>query len=118
MLTLHKRLSLAEIESRTANAAGDRKKYVTSVKVLVCLVDLVGVNTSQIGQLQGFTLSYSVEVPRIQYENEKYLYFDGEVYEIKTLSKAKLPTNMLLNVQKIGDKETKIAIEEWIHENL
>lgn len=118
MLTGHKRVIIADIESRTANASGDRKKYVTSAKVLVCLIDLVGVNTSQIGQLQGFTLSYSVEVPRIQYENEKYLYFDGEVYEIKTLSKAKLPTNMLLNVQKIGDKETKIAIEEWIHENL
>ena len=118
MLTGHKRVIITDIESRTANASGDRKKYVTSAKVLVCLVDLVGVNTSQIGQLQGFTLSYSVEVPRIQYENEKYLYFDGAVYEIKTLSKAKLPTNMLLNVQKIGDKETKIAIEEWIHENL
>lgn len=118
MLTGHKQVVLADIEAGTQNATtGDREKRVTRARVLAANVELVGVNTAQLGQVQGFNLSFSVEIPRIQYDSEKFLYFDDTLYEIKTLSKAKTAVNMLLNVQKSNDNEAAKAIKEWIDAN-
>ena len=119
MLTGIKRIILADVSSGEPNpATGDRKKQVSKAKVIAGIVELVGVNTAQLGQLQGFTLSCSVEVPRVQYGSEKYLYFDSQIYEIKTFGKAKTQIDMLLNVQKLEDKEVQSAVEEWINANL
>lgn len=79
---------------------------------------LVGVNTSQLGQVQGFKLKYSVTVGRVQYSGEKYLYFDGSLYAVATLSKAKSAAEMLLNVEEVNDGAAKAAIEEWSNANL
>ena len=118
MLTNPKKYILADVKSVQDTETGDRTKVVTSARVLVDTVDLVGVNTAQLGQIQGFTLSYSVEISRALYKNEKFLYFDGALYEVKTLGKARIPTKMLLNVQALKDDETQTAIEVWINENL
>ncbi len=119
MLTGHKQVVLADIESGTQNATtGDREKRVTRARVLAANVELVGVNTAQLGQVQGFKLKYSVTVGRVQYGGEKYLYFDGNLYAVATLSKAKSAAEMLLNVEEVNDGAAKAAIEEWSNANL
>ncbi len=117
MLKNPKRYILADVASVQDEATGDRIKRVIRAKTLIGNVDLVGVNTAQLGQIQGFTLSYSVEIFRVLYKNEKFLYFDGALYEVKTFGKAKEPNKMLLNVQALKDAETQKAIEEWMNEN-
>lgn len=116
MITGKKMVVLADIKSVLDPNTGDRVKAVEHAKKLVSTVELVGVQTAQLGQSQGFNLAYSVIVNRVHYSNEKYLYFDNTLYEIKSISKAKNPTEMLLNVQRITDGEIKSAVERWINE--
>lgn len=116
MITGKKSIILANIDSTLDPETGDRLKVVKGAKKLVGTVELVGIHTAQLGQSQGFNLSYSVEVRRVQYNNEKYLYFDSCLYEIKSLSKAKSETQMLLNVQRLEDAGIKAAIERWLND--
>ena len=113
MLTGVKRVIIADTESVQNPVTGDRKKRVTRAKAIAATVELVGIHTAQLAQVQGFNLSYSVEVNRVLYGHEKFMYFDGELYEIKTMGKAKSPVDMLLNVQVSNDASAKAAIEEW-----
>lgn len=115
MITGKKLLVLANVESVQNSETGDRIKEVTKGKKLVNTVELVGVQTAQLGQAQGFNFNYSVEILRVQYSKEKYLYFDGDLYEIKSTGKAKEKTKMLLNVQQSGDAEIKQAIVRWLN---
>lgn len=117
MQTGRKRYILADITSVQDPETGDRVKQVSKAKARIGVIELVGVNTAQLAQIQGFTLSYSVEIPRVVYANEKYLYFDEGLFEIKSMGKAKNPVNMLLNVQKSSDESITEAIERWINEN-
>jgi len=114
MITGKKHIVLANVETEQDEVSGDRTKNVTSGKKLAGTVELVGIQTAQVGQAQGFNLNFSVEVLRIHYGGEKYLYFSDRLYEVKTLSKAKDATRMLLNVQASDDPETKAAIERWL----
>lgn len=118
MLTGRKRYILADIASVQDSATGDRIKQVTKAKARIGVIELVGVNTAQLAQVQGFNLSYSVEIPRVVYKNEKYLYFEEGLFEIKSIGKAKMPVNLLLNVQRSSDESIAKAIERWISENL
>lgn len=114
MLTGVKRVVIADTESIQNPINGDRKKSVVRAKVIAANVELVGVQTAQVGQVQGFNLAYSITVNRALYSKEKFVYFDGALYEIKTMGKAKSPVDMLLNVQVSNDTSAKAAIEEWI----
>lgn len=115
MLTGNKKIMLADIESNQDKATGDRIKSVVRAKVLAAVVELIGIQTAQVAQVQGFNPAYSITVKRVLYGNEKYLYFDGNLYEVKTISKAQSPKDMLLNVQISNDKAAEAAIEEWIN---
>ena len=117
MLTGRKQIVLADVESAQNAANGDRAKRVTRAKVLAATVELVGVNTAQLGQVQGFRLTNSVEVDRVQYGGEKYLYFDGMLYAVGTHGKAASPAKMLLNVAVHNDAAVKQAIEGWMNAN-
>lgn len=119
LLTGRKQVVIADVTSSQQNlATGDRKKNVTRAKVLAAIVDLVGINTAQVGQVQGFRLTNSVEVDRVQYNGEKYLYCDGILCCVATMSKAKSAQKMLLNIVETNDADIKNAIEEWIDANL
>ena len=119
MLTGPKQIILADIAAGMQDAdTGDRKKRVTRARVLAANVELVGVNTAQLGQVQGFKLKFSVAVGRVQYSGEKYLYSGGTLYTVATLSKAKSAAEMLLSVEEVNDGAAKAAVEEWIHANL
>lgn len=114
MLTGKKFTVLANVETVQDNSNGDRVKAVTSARKLASTVELVGIQTAQVGQSQGFNLAYSIEVSRAHYKKEKFLYFDKQLYEIKTTSKAKLKTKMLLNVEQSNDIEALTAIESYL----
>lgn len=118
MLTGRKQVILADVESVQNALNGDRTKRVTRAKALAATVELVGVNTAQLGQVQGFRLTNSVEIDRVQYDGEKYLYFDGALYAVGTLGKARSPAKMLLNVAVHHDTAAARAVKEWIDANL
>lgn len=113
-----KSVVLADVQSVQNASTGNRGKRVQSARVYVCWVDVVGISTAQVGQSQGFYLTKSVEIPQFFYRSEKYLYFDGVLYEVKMLSRARAAANVLLNVQKANDETIKKAVEDWMHENL
>jgi hypothetical protein len=114
MITGKKLYVLANVNSVLDDQTGDRIKVVTRGRKLINNVELVGVNIAQLGQQQGFNLTFSVKIYRVYYNGEKYLYFGGNLYEIKSLAKADMPTKMLLNVQKLDDADVKKAIEDWL----
>lgn len=114
MLTGKKAVAIVDIDTVKDPDTGDRKSVVSRGIYGTYTVELVGVNTAMLGQSQGFNLSYSVILPRINYNNEKYVYFDGELYEVKTLSKAANVNDMTLNVQKLTDADKAAIIKEWI----
>lgn len=114
MLTGKKLVAVVNVGTTQDPDTGDRKKVVTGGKKLVMTVELVGVQTAQLGQVQGFNLAYSAEVDRVQYNNEKYLYFGADLYEIKSIGKAKDSTKMLLHVQLLQDADIKLAVEAWL----
>lgn len=118
MLTGRKQVVLADVESVQNALNGDRTKRVTRAKALAATVELVGVNTAQLGQVQGFRLTNSVEIDRVQYGGEKYLYFDGVLYAVGTLGKARSPAKMLLNVAVHNDTAAEQAVKEWMDANL
>lgn len=114
MLTGKKAVAIVDIDTVKNVETGDRESVVSGGIYGTYTVDLVGVSTAMLGQSQGFNLSYSVVLPRMNYSGEKYVYFDGNLYEIKALSKAKKTNEMTLNVQELTDRDKKTAIEEWI----
>ena len=118
MLTGRKQVVLADVESVQNALNGDRTKRVTRARALAATVELVGVNTAQLGQVQGFRLTNSVEIDRVQYGGEKYLYFDGALYAVGTLGKARAPAKLLLNVAVYNDPAAGRAGKEWIDANL
>lgn len=115
MITGKKFIVIANVETVQDPETGDRIKAVTKGKKIAGKTELVGVQTAQLGQAQGFNLNFSIEDLRVHYDNEKYLYFDKNLYEIKSLGKAKLETKMLLHVQKLQDADIKKAVEDWIN---
>lgn len=114
MLTGKKLVAIVDIDTVKDIETGDRRDTVVRGILGVYTVELVGVNTAMLGQTQGFNFSYSVIIDRIVYDGEKYLFFDGKVYEIKSFNKAQKKNQMLLNVQVIDDDDKAAVIKEWI----
>lgn len=106
---------LVNIDGKTSNSDnGDKTRSVTSATGIVGIVDLVGIQTLQLGQSQGYNYSYSVEVPRLYYNYEKYCFFNNKLYEIRGVGKAKSHLNMLLNVCESNEKDVYDAIIKWL----
>ena len=89
MLTGRKQVVLADVESVQNVLNGDRTKRVTRAKALAATVELVGVNTAQLGQVQGFRLTNSVEIDRVQYDGENLTFLNARA---------------VLNVERSGGK--------------
>lgn len=97
-----------------ADESYDRVKKISNIKKYAANVDLVGIQTQQLGQSEGFRLSYSIRIRRAYYDDEKYVYLNGNVYEIKSMSKSTSTVYMLLNVVKIEDAEIVKLVKEAI----
>lgn len=108
-----KYLILADCGTVLNSVNGDRTFAVTSGRKIICSKDLVGVYTQQIATAQNIVFSNTFEIDRQLYNDEKYCYQNGNVYEIKGLSKAKSGNHLLLNVVKVENEDVKNAIESW-----
>ena len=114
MLTGKKLIGLVDVDIVHDYDTGDETFKVIRGRKLAANVELVGVNTSQLAQVQGWQLKYSVEVERIVYNDEKYVFFDNKLYSIRTLTKAKSPNHMLLNVQEETDSMLLEVVKQWM----
>ena len=114
MRTKKRFLVIADVYSTQDAETGDRVYAVANAKKCICNKDLVGVNTQMVATSQNIIYNYSLEVDRNFYDEQKYCYIDGKLYEIRGLSKAKQEYNMLLNVMEVTDDKVKTAIENWL----
>lgn len=105
---------ICDMTSVVDKKTGDRKRAVANGKRVICNKDLVGIITQQLAQSQNMSFQYSIEIDRMFYNNQKYLYLEQTLYEIKNASKASVPQNCKLNVVALNDADIKKAVEEWI----
>lgn len=115
-----KRLCLiCDIDTITNPETLDKEKVVANAKKVICDQDLVGIQTQTLAQMQGMTFVYSVVIDRMYYNKQKYIYIDGQVYEIKNVAPARLPKDCKLNVSVFEDEDIKNAIKEFVdNENI
>lgn len=91
----------------------DREKVVVNATQVVGTIELVGIQTQQLAQVQNMTFQYSVVIDRMFYKQQKYLYLEDALYEIKNVSPAKMPKDCKLNVVALQDEDIVNAIKEW-----
>jgi len=114
MLTKKRYLVLADVNSTLNATTGDRTLTVANGQKIICNKNLVGLQTQQFGQSQGFIFNSSLEIDRTFYNNQKYCYVDSKLYEIKSIGKAKLEKDMLLNVVETVNTKITTAITTWL----
>ena len=118
MFTSKRLIVICDMSSITDAETGDRKRVVVNGVKVISNKTLVGVQTQQLAQSQGMNFQYSVEIDRMFYKEQKYLYMEDRLYEIKNVSPAKLPKDCKLNVVVITDEDIEGAIKEWLNGNL
>lgn len=106
---------LCDMGSIQDDNTGDRLRIVENARKFVGDKQLVGVNTQTLAQMQNMSFSYSIEIDRMFYKDQKYLYVNGKVYKIQTVTPAKLKKDCKLNVSEFDDKDIKSAIERWLN---
>lgn len=109
---------LADLKSVQDEETGDRTQVVANAKKIICSQELVGVQTQLLAQSQNMIYSWSIELDRMYYQSQKYLYIDEQVYEIKGITKSIKPHLCKLNVVANNDSQVKTVIEEWLNGNL
>lgn len=109
-------IALCDITSVVNKETGDRIRKVTNADLIVGNKDLVGIMTQQLAQAQKMIFNYTIEIDRMFYKNQKYLYVDNEVCEIKNIAKGSKPNLCKLSVTINNDKDIKKAIEEWFND--
>ena len=118
MFSNKKKVVLCDIGSVVDAETGDRTIGVLNARKIIGSVDLVGVQTQQLAQLQNMNFQYSIVIDRMYYHNQKYLYMDNNLYKIGGLGKAKLSKDCTLNVVVFEDENIKNAIEVWLNGNI
>lgn len=116
MYSSRRTVYICDMTSIVDKETGDRKRAVTNGRIVVGIKDLVGIQTQQLAQSQNMSFQYSIEIDRMFYSNQKYLYLEKTLYEIKNVSKASKSQNCKLNVVALNDPDIKKAIEEWIND--
>lgn len=114
MYSSRRTVYICDMTSVVDKETGDRKRVVANGRKVIGIKDLVGIQTQQLAQSQNMNFQYSIEIDRMFYNNQKYLYVDKILYEIKNVAKASKPQNCKLNVSALNDADIKNAVEEWI----
>lgn len=109
-----KQVMLCDIDSVVDKDTGDRKKIVVNSLKIVGRKNLAGVQTQQLGQLQNMSFQYTIEIDKMYYQGQKYLWLENGLYEVKTLTPAKLPKDCKLNIVKLEDADVENAIREYL----
>ena len=105
---------LCDIDSIVDEETGDRKRVVVHANKVIGRKNLAGVQTQQLGQLQNMTFQYTIEIDRMYYQGQKYLWLENGLYEVKTLTPAKEPKDCKLLVVKLDDADVENAIKEYL----
>ena len=105
---------LCDIDSTVDSETGDRKKTVVHAHKVIGKKNLAGVQTQQLGQLQNMTFQYTIEIDRMFYQGQKYLWLENGLYEVKTLTPAKEPKDCKLNIVALQDADVENAIREYL----
>lgn len=118
MFTNRKYVVICDIDTETDIETGD--PIYTVANATKCMVDkdFVGVQTQQLAQIQNMTFNYSIVIDRMFYNNQKYLWLEEQLYEIKSLGLAKLPKDCKLNVVIVHNANIEAAIEEYLNGNI
>lgn len=114
MYTTKRQILICDINSVQDKETGNRKKVVANAKKIVCDKDFVGIVTQQLAQSQNMVFQYTLELDRMFYNNQKYIYLEKNVYEIKNLAKGSKPHLCKLSVTALHDEDIKRAIEEYL----
>lgn len=114
MFSEQRLILLCDIDSIIDEATGDRKRVVVHTNKVIGKKNLAGVQTQQLGQLQNMTFQYAVEIDKMYYQNQKYLWLENGLYEVKTLTPAKAPKDCKLLVVKLEDADVENAIKEYL----
>ena len=117
MFTNRKYVVICNINTETDIDTGDLTYTVANVTKCMVDEDLVGVQTQQLAQIQNMTFNYSIVVDRMFYNNQKYLWLENQLYEIKGLGLAKLPKDCKLNVTILHDENIENAIRGYLNGN-
>lgn len=116
MFNNKKLIVLCDMESVQDPETGDRVRVVANGRKVIGEKELVGVQTQTLAQMQDMVFSYSIIIDRMFYNDQKYLYTNGKLYKIQTVTPAKLKKDCKLNVVDFHDENIKNAIEEWLQE--
>lgn len=115
MFTSKRLIVLCDIDSVQDDETGDRTRILKNAKKIIGDKQLVGINTQTLAQLQNINFNYSIEIDRMFYQDQKYLYVNNKLYKIQSVSPAKLQHNCKLNVSEFEDEDIKSAIERWLN---
>ena len=114
MFSEQRLVMLCDIDTSVDEETGDRKRVVVHAHKVIGRKNLAGVQTQQLGQLQNMTFQYTIEIDKMYYQGQKYLWLENGLYEVKTLTPAKLPKDCKLNIVKLEDADVENAISEYL----
>ena len=114
MFSEQRLVMLCDVDTIQDEETGDRKRVVVHANKVIDKKNLAGVQTQQLGQLQNMTFQYTIEIDRMFYQGQKYLWLENGLYEVKTLTPAKLPKDCKLNIVKLDDADVENAIREYL----
>ena len=114
MFSEQRLVMLCDVNTEQDVETGDRKKVVVHAHKVIGKKSLAGVQTQQLGQLQNITFQYTIEIDKMHYQGQKYLWLENGLYEAKTLTPAKSPKDCKLNIVKLDDKDVENAIREYL----
>lgn len=115
MFTGKRLVVICDLTSSTSSETGDKIKSVINGRKVICNKDLVGLQTQMYAQSQNMIFDYSLEIDRMYYANQKYVYLDDNLYEIKGINKGSKPNLCKLNVSILDDSNIKSVIEGWLN---
>lgn len=114
MFSEQRLVMLCDIDTSIDEETGDRKRVVVHAHKVIGRKNLAGVQTQQLGQLQNMAFQYTIEIDKMYYQGQKYLWLENGLYEVKTLTPAKLPKDCKLNIVKLEDADVENAIREYL----
>jgi hypothetical protein len=114
MFSEQRLVMLCDVDTLQDEETGDRKRVVVHAHKAVGEKAFVGVQTQQLGQLQNMTFQYAITIDKMYYQGQKYLWLENGLYEVKTLTPAKLPKDCKLNIVKLDDADVENAIREYL----
>ena len=114
MFSEQRLVMLCDIDTIIDEETGDRQKVVVHAYKVIGRKNLAGVQTQQLGQLQNMTFQYTIEIDRMYYQNQKYIWFENGLYEVKALAPTKEPKDCKLLVVKLEDADVENAIKEYL----